>query len=303
MSATQALARVAPPGAPATVAETMQLAELFFRSGFFSDTRSAAAALVKIQAGRELGFGPMASMTGVHVIEGKPSIGAHLMAAMIRGSGRYDYEITESNRDRCTIKFKRLTGKKWDDLTPEITVTLKEFVESGAALAKDGKSLRDNWRKCPDDMLFARAISKGYRRHCPDLSCGVSVYVDGEIAADEAPPAAVAGEGVEPPVGTNGTNGTHAPASPPAEGPSQTLQEALAERELAHPDTLQRLNDKMAQLALNPIKALATARASYGGGRANWEWRDLTVPQAADMEAKLDAAIAKKKPDTVTVNA
>ena len=35
-------------------------------------------------------------------------------------------------------------------------------------------------------MLFARAISQGYRYHCPDVfSC--PVYVDGEISGPERP--------------------------------------------------------------------------------------------------------------------
>jgi hypothetical protein len=284
----QSLARALPPGAPGSVGETLQLAEMFFRSGFFADTRSAAAALVKIQAGRELGFGPMASMTGVHVIEGKPSIGAHLMAAMIRGSGRYDYEIVESNRDKCTIQFKRLIGKKWEELVPAITVTLQEFVDSGAALAKGGKELRDNWRKCPDDMLFARAISKGYRRHCPDLSCGVSVYVDGEIAADEPP--VVVREVTAAPPSTNGT-----PTSPLPEEPSVTLQEALAGQEPVSGTTLDRIAAKIVALKIDESKAFAKARASYGSGRDNWGWASLTAAQAADLEAKLDAKIAQAK--------
>jgi hypothetical protein len=251
------------------------------------------------QAGRELGFGPMASMTGVHVIEGKPSIGAHMMAAMIRNSGRYDYEITESTRERCAIKFTRLVGKKWEEQTPAITVTLQEFVDSGAALAKDGKTLRDNWRRCPDDMLFARAISKGYRRHCPDLSCGVSVYVDGEIANDEPAAPAISVSVVESAPAANGT-----PAAAPAEGPSVTFQEALAGQQPVDAATLDRLNDKMAELKLDPARAFARAKAAYGGGREAWEWTDLTAAQAVDLGAKLDGLVAKGRPAAaVTVNA
>ena len=42
-----------------SLAETTSLADTFVKSGFFSDTKQAAQAVVKIIAGRELGFGPM----------------------------------------------------------------------------------------------------------------------------------------------------------------------------------------------------------------------------------------------------
>jgi hypothetical protein len=40
---------------------------------------------VKVLAGRELGFGPFASVNGIHVIKGKPGIvSANLMAAAVK---------------------------------------------------------------------------------------------------------------------------------------------------------------------------------------------------------------------------
>jgi hypothetical protein len=50
------------------VDQLMTLARAFAESGYFADARGWAQAVVKIQAGRELGFGPMASMTGIHVV-------------------------------------------------------------------------------------------------------------------------------------------------------------------------------------------------------------------------------------------
>lgn len=36
-----------------------QLGEAFAKSGYFTDAREAAQAIVKIQTGREIGFGPV----------------------------------------------------------------------------------------------------------------------------------------------------------------------------------------------------------------------------------------------------
>ena len=55
--------------------QTLQLGEVLAKSGFFSDAKQASQAVVKVLAGRELGFGPVASMVGVNIIQGKPAIG------------------------------------------------------------------------------------------------------------------------------------------------------------------------------------------------------------------------------------
>jgi len=65
------------------LADTLKLGEVLARSGFFADTRDAAQAVTKILGGRELGIGPIASMTGVYIVKGRVAIGANLMAAEI----------------------------------------------------------------------------------------------------------------------------------------------------------------------------------------------------------------------------
>jgi len=54
----------------------MSISQSFAESGMFPDIKSAAQAAVKIQAGKEFGIQPFASMTGIHIIAGKPVIGA-----------------------------------------------------------------------------------------------------------------------------------------------------------------------------------------------------------------------------------
>ena len=45
-----------------TVEDLGQLGQIFVKSGFFADTRDAAQAIVKVMAGQELGFAPIASI-------------------------------------------------------------------------------------------------------------------------------------------------------------------------------------------------------------------------------------------------
>lgn len=171
-----ALARV---GEPVNISETLVLCTHLAKSGYFSDARDADKALVKVLAGREYGFSPIASLTGVHIIEGKPSLGANLIASMIKRSGKYDYKLIECSRERCEIDFI----ENGASLGPHIVMTMKEAVDTGLALDKYAK-VKSNWQRHADDMLFARCISKGFRRYCPDLAGGLAMYSLDEIESE-----------------------------------------------------------------------------------------------------------------------
>ena len=138
-------------------------------SGYFQDARDAAQAVVKILAGQELGFGPFASMTGVYIIQGRPSIGANLMAAAVKKSGRYNYRIIEMTDKVCEISF--FEGKE-------------EIGRSRFTLEDAHKAGTKNLDKFPRNMLFARAMSNGVRWYCPDVFAGAPVYTPEELGAN-----------------------------------------------------------------------------------------------------------------------
>jgi hypothetical protein len=154
------------------LAETMELGKILAQSGFFSDAREASQAVVKVLAGRELGFGPIASMTGVNIIQGKPAIGANLMAAKVKGSGKYNYREVELTDEACELAFYE--GGK------EIGRSRFTLVDADRA----GLKGKENWKKYPKNMLFARAISNGARWYCPDAFGGVTVYTPEELGAE-----------------------------------------------------------------------------------------------------------------------
>lgn len=171
--------------------DILTLGEVLAKSGMFETARTAAQAVVKIMTGRELGFGPMASLVDIHFFDGKPTVGAHLRAAAIKRSGRYDYRVVRCDREACELEFLERRGERWETVG-KVAMTLQEAVERGYAWSKKGGCLKENWKSSSDDMLFARCISKGYRRHCPDLSAGLLCYdpdeMDGE-PIDVTPPA------------------------------------------------------------------------------------------------------------------
>lgn len=138
-------------------------------SGYFQDAHQAAQAVVKILAGSELGFGPFAAMSGVYIISGRPSIGANLMAAAVKKSGRYNYRIVEMSEKSCSIDFYEGSEKIGNS-----TFTLEDGRKAGTK----------NLDKYPRNMLFARAISNGVKWFCPDVFNGSPVYTPEELGAN-----------------------------------------------------------------------------------------------------------------------
>jgi hypothetical protein len=149
------------------------------KSGMFPDVTDGAKALVKILAGKEIGVTPFQAMTNIHLIQGKATMGANLMAAKVKGSGKYDYRVMELTSEICSILFKQrdsLAEGGWADLG-KFTYSLEDAKRAG--LVKTGSS----WEKYPSNMLFARAISSGVRIYCPDVFNGNLVYVPEELGA------------------------------------------------------------------------------------------------------------------------
>ena len=90
---------------PINTTDIMNISKAFYESGMFTDIKSIAQAMVKISAGQEIGIPPFAAMTGIHIIQGKPTIGAGLIASRLKGSGKYDYRVVEASEKVCSIDF------------------------------------------------------------------------------------------------------------------------------------------------------------------------------------------------------
>jgi hypothetical protein len=150
---------------PINTTDIMNISKAFYESGMFTDIKSIAQAMVKIQAGQEIGIPPFAAMTGIHIIQGKPTIGAGLIASRLKGSGKYDYRVVEASEKVCSIDFYQGNTKIGNS-----TFTIED--------AK--KALTKNIDKFPKNMLFARAISNGVKWYCPDIFSG-PVYVPEEM--------------------------------------------------------------------------------------------------------------------------
>lgn len=155
--------------------DVMTLGAVLAKSGYFADASQAAQAVVKVLAGRELGFGPIASMTGIHIVKGKPVIGADMLAKAVKRSGKYDYRVIELTDTNCSLQFFGHDGDKWDSIGIS-TFTIQDAKRAGTG----------NLDKFPRNMLFARAMSNGVKWYCPD-AVGLTVYDPSELPADDRP--------------------------------------------------------------------------------------------------------------------
>lgn len=152
--------------------ELSQYAKAFADSGLFNDTRQAAQAIVKIQAGNEMGFPPFISMAGIHIISGKVAIGANLIAAAVARSPRYKFRVLKHTTQECHIAFF-LDGEQ---------VGVSEFSIKDAEAA--GLLGNPSWRKYARNMLYARAMSNGQKWYAPDVFNGATVYTPEEMGAE-----------------------------------------------------------------------------------------------------------------------
>jgi len=179
--------------------DILTLGRMLAHSGFFQDAKSISQSVAKILAGQELGIGPMRAMTDLYVITDKEgrtriSMSAVLMASLIKGSGKYDYNIVRLDDTGCAIQFYRFdrslksSAETWKPLGEPVT-----FVEADAVRA--GLMGRNpTYKSFPRNMYFSRAISNGAKWHCSDVFGG-PIYTPEELrdilAEEQAAPSSV----------------------------------------------------------------------------------------------------------------
>jgi hypothetical protein len=159
-----------------------KLAHTLAASGMFPDAKTAEKACVKVMAGMEMGIAPMAAMTGIHVIEvgGRVSVtaGANLMAQCVKEHPDYDYKVNEFTKERCEIEFYSRGAD--GEMT---SLGISDFDMKDAKAAGVSMNAGSSWSKFPRNMLFARAVSNGFKWYCPNAIGGLRVYTPEEVGA------------------------------------------------------------------------------------------------------------------------
>jgi len=117
-----------------------------------------------------IGVHPIEAVTGIHVIEGKPSASSALISALVRRAG-HRLRVT-ATKEKANCQIVRCDDPEF---TFEVTWTLDDARNAGLL----GK---DVWKKYPRAMLKARAISECAREACEDALGGVR-YTPDELGA------------------------------------------------------------------------------------------------------------------------
>jgi hypothetical protein len=166
-----------------SVDDLARLARVFAASGLFgragNQETQVAECAIRLMAGMECNFGPFASATGIHIINGRPAFSANLLAQAVRRHPDYDYRVIEKTAQLCRIRFLSRGETLGEEL---FTIEMAER----AGLLKN-----PTWRSYPEAMLFSRALTAGMRTHCPDALGGHPAYTPEELGSDEVVPVTV----------------------------------------------------------------------------------------------------------------
>lgn len=244
-----------------------KLAEHFVKSGFFKDASDLSKAVVKIVAGQEMGLGPMASMQGIHIIDGKPSMAANLLAAQVKRHPAYNYRPVSVTDQGAKIEFFE-HGE---------SIGTSEFTLQDAQTA--GIAGKGNFKKYPKAMMFARALSQGVRWYCPDVTAGTPAYVPEELGA-------VVAESGEP-------KPTEAEAAEEVVEAEVVLDEGRVARIIGGVRALGSFTKLQMILGACGVDAVAENSADSIMERV----RSLTEEQADKVSAELDKAVAAAEQD------
>lgn len=228
---------------PRNMDEAERLASMLSKSALLPpDLRNKPSdVLFQIMTGGALGLDPTASIRSIHIIQGKPTMSADLMVALVKKSPLcVRFKLMETDASHAVYETERK-----GEGTTRLGFTIQEAKDAG--LIKDGSG----WKKYPAAMLRARAASALCRAVYPDLLLGV--YETSE--ADEIRGSAHA-ERVEKVINEE-------PVAAPSSFDCSPLLKAIEDAPSA--DALKSL---IPALSVVPDDAKATLRAAYNARQA-----------------------------------
>lgn len=127
--------------------------------------------LYAVEYAESLGLHPMVAITGVHVIEGKPSASSALIASLVRRAG-HRLRVTSSDTQAVAQVIRA------DD--PEFVFEVVWTIEKARTAKLTEKEV---WKKYPASMLEARATTAVARQACAEALFGI-LYTPEELGAE-----------------------------------------------------------------------------------------------------------------------
>lgn len=263
-------------------------ADMLIKSQFLpSSVNTPEKAVAIMLKGRELGVPPMAALSGINVIQGKPTVSPQLMLSLINRTHELQrFQIVESTDKVCRVVIQRRGQPAHEE-----TFTIQD----AAALGLAGK---DNYKRQPKVMLRWRCVAAAARLIFPDVLDGVylpeelgaevrvteegETYVEVEAAPAPAAPENVvemkrAGGEVRPPEDEQG--GEEPPPSP---------DEQHAELN----ETIRRLWE---QIGKDPARLDATINTQF---KVRGGLGEITLAEKRQVAERLAARLAEKQAES-----
>jgi hypothetical protein len=168
--------------APATpnLPARMRYAQALADSGLLPAAyrRNPPNVLWAMEYGDMLGLSPMAAITGVHVIEGKPTASAGLISALVRRAGHKLRVRGDGKSATCEI-----IRADDPDYTFSVTWTLRKNGDGHPSAEEAGLGNKGTWKSYPASMLKSRAITQCARDACEEALYGLH-YTPEELGAE-----------------------------------------------------------------------------------------------------------------------
>ena len=170
-------ARPAAAGTPGlqffTMGDIWELAERVAESRLFPGVMTAPQAFTLMMLCHADGMHPMQALRRYHIIEGRPSMRADAMQAEFQANGGR-IKVLKSDATEARAMFSH---PEYQPEPIERSVTYAQFEKSGLVKGKDG--VKKNWRESPEDMLWARLVTKSIRKIDPGIVVGI--YSEDEV--------------------------------------------------------------------------------------------------------------------------
>lgn len=145
----------------------------FVPKGLRGNVEATAAAIL---TGREIGLSPMNALANIFIVQGRPSMYARTMVALVLSHG-HEIERTDATEQSVTVRARRRGSQAWQSFTWSIDRAQKAGYTSNAKYKSD-----------PIAMLTAKAQTEACRTMFADVLSGMAATSVEEIELDDAPP-------------------------------------------------------------------------------------------------------------------
>ena len=166
----------------ADLEQRIRVCEIIAKSGAAAQHPNWETIFAVALYGSAFGLDIMTALRNIHLIEGKPSLGAALMQGLAVREANAKFTVVTRTPAVCTIIARR---PGWDPF--EASFTWQEAQQITVKLRGEWGPLtqKSNWRSYPAAMLHARALAIAARHIAADVLAGV--YTPDELGSETDP--------------------------------------------------------------------------------------------------------------------